>query len=82
MKAANPVSTAAASGGVAGAAVVIIAWALSLAHIDMPAEVAAALMVLIAPLLHLIVVRFGGQSSVVGGQEKAGSGSAPLTTDH
>ena len=53
------VSTAAASGGVTGAVVVLVSWALSLANITVPAEVAAAAMVIIAPVVHLIAVRLG-----------------------
>lgn len=53
------VSSAAASGGVTGAAVVLVTWLLSLAHIEVPAEVAASLMVILAPALHLAVVRLG-----------------------
>jgi hypothetical protein len=51
--------SAAASGGVAGAAVVLVTWALSLAHIEVPGEVAAAMMVLIAPMLHIVALRLG-----------------------
>lgn len=58
------VATAAASGGVSGAAVVILAWALSLVHITVPAEVAAALMVVATPLLHLVAVRIGAEPAV------------------
>jgi hypothetical protein len=50
-------ATAAASGGVAGAAVVIITWLLSLFHLEVPAEVAAAAMVVLTPIVHLIAVR-------------------------
>lgn len=49
-------STAAASGGVAGAATVIICWLISLAHVQVPAEVAASFMVVGAPLLHLVAM--------------------------
>lgn len=56
---AGAVSTAAASGGVVGAIVVIGSWALSLAHVTVPAEVAAAAMVVLAPLVHLLAVRLG-----------------------
>lgn len=57
------VSAAAASGGVAGAAVVIITWGLGLANIVVPAEVAAAMMVLVAPIIHLVAVRLGLESA-------------------
>lgn len=56
---AGTVSTAAASGGVTGAVVVLISWALSLANITVPAEVAAAAMVIVAPVVHMIAVRLG-----------------------
>lgn len=56
---AGAVSTAAASGGVVGAIVVMVTWALSLAHVTVPAEVAAAAMVVLAPIVHLIAVRLG-----------------------
>jgi multisubunit Na+/H+ antiporter MnhG subunit len=64
MKSTN-VSTAAASGGVAGAAVVIICWALSLAHVVVPAEVAASFMVVTAPVLHLVALRMGVEPAPV-----------------
>lgn len=38
----HPASTTAASGGLSAALVVIVMWFLSLVHIDMPADVAAA----------------------------------------
>jgi hypothetical protein len=49
-------STAAASGGAAGAFTVIVCWLVSLAHVQVPAEVAASFMVISAPLLHLISI--------------------------
>lgn len=52
-------ATAAAAGGASGAAVVLITWGLGLAHVTVPAEVAAAMMVLATPILHLIAVRIG-----------------------
>jgi hypothetical protein len=55
----NNVSAAAASGGIAGAAVVIVTWGLGLANIVVPAEVAAAMMVIAAPIIHLIAQRLG-----------------------
>lgn len=59
----NNIATPAAAGGAAGASVVIITWALGLMHITVPAEVAAAMMVLAAPLLHLVAVRIGAEPS-------------------
>lgn len=56
---AGAVSTAAASGGVVGAIVVMVVWGLGLAHVTVPAEVAAALMVVLAPIVHLLAVRLG-----------------------
>lgn len=59
MKGKSSVSTAAASGGVTGALVVIVAWGLSLAGVTVPAEIAAAFMVVAAPIVHLVAVRLG-----------------------
>jgi len=56
---ASAVSTAAASGGVVGAVVVMIVWGLGLAHVTVPAEVAAALMVVLSPIVHLVAQRLG-----------------------
>jgi len=56
---ASSVSTAAASGGVTGALVVIVAWGLGLAGVVVPAEIAAAFMVVAAPIVHLVAVRLG-----------------------
>ncbi len=53
------VATGAASSGVAGALAVIVTWALGLEHIAVPAEVAAAFLVVLTPLLHYAVVRLG-----------------------
>ena len=50
-------STSAASGGVAGAAVVTLTWALGLFHVALPPDVAAAFMVLAAPVVHYLVTR-------------------------
>ena len=50
-------STSAASGGVAGAAVVVLTWFLGLLHVALPPDVAAALMVLAAPCVHFFVTR-------------------------
>jgi len=49
-------STAAAAGGVTGALAVIIIWLFSLMHVDVPAEVVAALMVLGTPVVHWLGV--------------------------
>lgn len=43
----NPASNAATSGGVAGAAVVVLSWLLSFAHITVPADVDTALGILL-----------------------------------
>ncbi len=50
-------STSAASGGVAGAAVVVLTWVLGLLHVALPPDVAAALMVLATPVVHYFVTR-------------------------
>lgn len=58
MASASPtLSTSAASGGVAGAAVVVLTWFLGLLHVVLPPDVAAALMVLTAPIVHYFVTR-------------------------
>lgn len=46
-------SSATAAGGSAGAAVVVLDWLLPVSH-QMPPDVAAALMVLLAPTLHVV----------------------------
>lgn len=56
------VSAASASGGIIGALVVIIVWVASLFNVQVPAEVAAALMVCLTPILHVLAVRFGPSS--------------------
>ncbi len=63
------VATGAASSGVAGAAVVILTWVLGLLHVEVPAEVAAALLVVLAPLLHLSLVRLGIEPVTTGAEE-------------
>lgn len=52
-------ATAAASGGVVGAIVTILIWVLSLWHVDVPAEIAAAMMVILTPCLHMFAVWIG-----------------------
>lgn len=47
-----PIATAAAGGGVTGAAVVLVVYVLGMFKITVPAEVAAAMMVVIAPFVH------------------------------
>jgi hypothetical protein len=56
-------SMAAAAGGASGAAVVLVTWGLGLAHVTVPAEVAAAMMVLATPVLHWAAVRLGMQTA-------------------
>lgn len=53
----SPVAGGAASSGAAGSAVVVLVWVLSLFHIALPPDVAAALVMLLAPLVHLAVSR-------------------------
>lgn len=55
----STVATAAASGGFSGAAVVVLTWALGLAHVAVPPEVAASAMVLLTPIVHLLAMRLG-----------------------
>ena len=59
----STVATAAASGGFSGAAVVVLTWALGLAHVNVPPEVAAAAMVLLSPIVHLIAMRLGAEGA-------------------
>jgi hypothetical protein len=55
----STVATAAASGGFSGAAVVVLTWALGVMHVEVPPEVAAAAMVLLSPIVHLLAMRLG-----------------------
>jgi len=64
------VATGAASSGVAGATVVILTWALGLLHVEVPAEVAAALLVVLSPALHFAVVRLGIDRVAAGAGEQ------------
>jgi hypothetical protein len=49
------VTSVSAAGGVSGAIVIILTWALSsLGHIPVPTEVSASLVMVAAPLLHLM----------------------------
>jgi hypothetical protein len=64
------VATGAASSGMAGAAVVILTWALGLLHIEVPAEVAAALLVVLSPALHFAVVQLGIERVAAGAGEQ------------
>ena len=50
-------ATSAGASGFAAALVVIIVWALSLAGIAVPAEVAAAIGTILASLTHYLVMR-------------------------
>lgn len=59
----STVATAAASGGFSGAAVVVLTWALGLLHVNVPPEVAAAAMVLLSPIVHLIAMRVGAEAA-------------------
>ena len=55
----SAVATGTASGGVSSAVAVLLIWLLSLAHVEVPAEVAAAFLAVLTPLVHLAVVRLG-----------------------
>ncbi len=50
-------STSAASGGVAGAGVVTLTWALGLFHVALPPDVAAAFMVIGTSVVHYFITR-------------------------
>ena len=50
-------STATASGGVALSVVVFVQWILSLYHVDLPADAATALGVIIGAGVHFLVVK-------------------------
>ncbi len=56
------VASGAASSGAAGSAVVVMVWVLSLFHIPLPSDVAAALVMLIAPMVHLLISRRSGHA--------------------
>ena len=56
------VASGAASSGAAGSAVVVMVWVLSLCHVPLPSDVAAALVMLIAPAVHLLVTRRSGSA--------------------
>lgn len=58
----STVATAAASGGFSGAAVVVLTWALGVLHVEVPPEVAAAAMVLLSPIVHLIAMRLSAEA--------------------
>jgi hypothetical protein len=60
------VATGAASSGMAGAVVVILTWALGLVHVEVPAEVAAALLVVVSPVLHFSLMRLGIEPMAAG----------------
>jgi len=51
------VASGAASSGAAGSAVVVMVWVLSLFHVPLPSDVAAALVMLIAPVVHVLISR-------------------------
>ncbi len=73
-------STAAASGGVAGAGVVIICWVLSLVHITVPAEVAASAMVCLAPVIHVLALYMGAGELTVVAPPAAAHAAPPSVT--
>jgi multisubunit Na+/H+ antiporter MnhG subunit len=52
----NTIATSAASHGVVGAVAILICWILSLRGVTVPAEVAAAIMVIMSPIVHLVVL--------------------------
>jgi hypothetical protein len=52
-------ATAAGAGGVAGALGIIVVWALSLGHVEVPPEVALAFSVVLTPLVHWAGLRLG-----------------------
>ncbi len=55
----STVSTSAASAGASGAFVVVAAWLLGLVHVQIPADVAAALIVLLTTAVHYAVALIG-----------------------
>lgn len=56
-------STAAASTGVSGAAIVVASWLLGKVGVVVPPDVSAAAMVLLSPALHFIAIRFAPKAS-------------------
>ena len=58
----NPVATSAASGGAVGALTVLIVYILQEAfHVTVPAEVAASLMVILNPIVHIVAIKTGAE---------------------
>ena len=76
----NNIAPPAAAGGAAGAVVMLVTWGLSLAHVTVPAEVAAAMMVLATPLLHLVAVRLGLDASTDAPAAARAPAAAPPAT--
>lgn len=58
------VSNASASGGAAGALMVVIMWGLSLVNIAVPAEVASSLTVLVTVGIHFVATKFSKEPIV------------------
>lgn len=52
-------ATAAASGFSASGFMIILVWLLSLFHIDLPPTVAAAMVGMIGPVIHWVVLKYG-----------------------
>ena len=76
----HPASTTAASGGLSAAAVVILMWLLSLVHIEMPADVAAAFgIVITAGIGYVMHTRIAAKdaSGAVAPVEPAAAAASP-----
>ena len=57
MATAPTLSTSAASGGIAYSAVVVLNWLAGLTHVPLPPDVAGAILVLAAPVVHYLITR-------------------------
>lgn len=53
-------TTGAAAGSTAGGGIVLV-WLLSQFHIDMPSEVALALVAMASPLVHFVAMKIGAE---------------------
>lgn len=59
-------ATAAASGGAAGAGIVILIWLLGAVHVTVPGEVAASMAVLVTAGVHWASIRWGLSDTTIG----------------
>ena len=57
------IGTASASTGAAGAAVVVLVWVLGLFKVQLPGDVAAAIVMILSPLVHFAAMKIGIEST-------------------